>query len=163
MRSPQFVAEHRGGLLSLTQHRLLAAWAADCAERAVGAYWCDVGDDRPSQAIRLARAWSQGEISVGEARKASVAAHAAARAANEQAAVFAARASGHAVAVAHMADHSLGASYYAVKACIAAGHDPNAEQKWLDDRIPAELYQMVVTAQAARFSTRNGIFRRPGT
>jgi hypothetical protein len=31
-RDPRFVAIHRGGVLDLTTHRLLVAWAADCAE-----------------------------------------------------------------------------------------------------------------------------------
>jgi hypothetical protein len=31
-RDPRFVAIHRGGDLDLATHRLLVAWAADCAE-----------------------------------------------------------------------------------------------------------------------------------
>ena len=35
MRDKRFKAEHRGGPLSLTKHRLLALWAADCVEHAL--------------------------------------------------------------------------------------------------------------------------------
>ncbi len=73
-------------------------------------------DDRPQKAIEMGRAWARGEVSVGQARAASVAAHTVARAALHEAAIAAARSAGQAVATAHMADHSLGAAIYAVKA-----------------------------------------------
>ena len=111
MRDKRFVAEHRGGPLSTHEHRLLALWAADCAEHVLSTVWKDDNDQRPLDAIRQARAWARGEFSAGEARKAAVAAHAAARESQDDAATAAARAAGHAVATAHMADHSLGGSF----------------------------------------------------
>lgn len=78
-------------------------------------------DDRPQRAIKTGRAWARGEVSVGQARVASVAAHTAARAA------------GQAVATAYMADHSLGAAIYAIKAVQAASADVaamNQERIW---------------------------------
>ena len=116
-RDPRFVTIRRGGLLDVPRHRLLASWAADCAEHVLPVFTAKYPeDDRPRRAIETARAWSRGEATVGEAREAAFAAHAAARAASDAAAREVARAAGHAVATAHMADHELGAAAYAIKA-----------------------------------------------
>src|SRR5450759_4988072 len=86
-RDPRFVAVHRGGLLDEATHRLLASWSAECAEHVLPLF-ADTypDDDRPRRAIETARAWSRGEVTVGEAREAAYAAHAAAREATDPAA-----------------------------------------------------------------------------
>jgi len=58
-------------------HRALALWAADCAERVLPRFEgkCPE-DDRPRGAIEAGRAWARGEIAMGEARAAAFAAHA---------------------------------------------------------------------------------------
>jgi hypothetical protein len=152
-RDPRFVAMHRGGQLDLTRHRLLAAWAADCAERVLPLFVRHHPDDpRPARAIEGARAWARGEITVGAARRASVEAHAAAREASDEAARAAARAAGHAVATAHMADHALGPVYYAIKAVKAASSDTDAstqgmvEHEWQRTRLPEEIRELVSSA-----------------
>jgi len=111
-------------------------------------------DDRPRLAIEAARAWSRGEITVGAAREAAFQAHAAARDASEDAARAAARASGHAVATAHMADHSLGAAFYAVRAVKLASPAPDAElaagkreHQWQREHLPEAVRELVVSAQ----------------
>src|SRR4051812_38586887 len=96
-RDRRFVAQHRGGELSSARHRLLAGWAADCAERVLPLYVRHRPDDsRPALAIEGARAWARGELTVGAAMRAAVEAHAAAREATDEAARAAARAAGHA-------------------------------------------------------------------
>jgi hypothetical protein len=156
-RDPRFVAVHRGGLLDVTTHRLLASWAADCAEHVLDLF--EAGhpeDDRPRRAIETARAWSRGEVSVGEARKASSAAHAAARSATDAAAREAARAAGHAVATAHMADHELGAAAYAIKAArltappsdeMTAGE---RECRWQREHLPGAIRELVLSDEERR-------------
>lgn len=102
-------------------HRDMAIWAADCAEGVLAHFEtiCP-GDDRPRQAILAGRAWARGEISVGAARIAAFAAHAAARGVDDPAARAASRAAGHAAATAHVADHAKHAAAYAAKAEGAA-------------------------------------------
>jgi hypothetical protein len=117
MRDRRFIAVHRGGLLSSDDHRALAVWAADVAETLLPRFETDSADKRPRMAIETARAWARGEVTVGAAQKASIAAHAAAREAIHAPAIAAARAAGHAVATAHMADHSLGSLIYGAK-CV---------------------------------------------
>jgi hypothetical protein len=155
MRDRRFVAVHRGGPLEPGRHRLLAAWGADCAEHVLALFEECSSDDRPRRAIETARAWARGEVSVGEARKAAVAAHAAAREMTSNAATAAARAAGHAVATAHMADHSLGASLYAQKAVAAAGGSAEAEREWHIDHLPDEVRELVISGLEFRLSGRH--------
>src|SRR5262249_42348914 len=108
-------------------HRLLAVWAADCAQHVLHLFeQAQPKDDRPRRAIEQARAWARGGITMTQARTAAFAANAAARdvfgAAKE-----AAHAAGQAVAVAHVAAHELGAAAYAIRAARAAA--PEAERE----------------------------------
>ena len=93
---------------------------------------------------------------MGETRAAAFQAHAAARDASEDEARAVARASGHAVATAHMADHSLGAAAYAVRAVKLASptHDARVagdrESQWQRERLPEAVRELVVSAQEQR-------------
>ncbi len=61
------------------EHRLLALWAADCAEHVLPHFEVKyLQDQRPRNAIEAARAWARREIRCDEARAAALAAHAAA-------------------------------------------------------------------------------------
>jgi hypothetical protein len=150
MRDRRFVAVHRGGPLDVTKHRLLAAWAADCAEHALPLLAECSSEDRPRRAIEVARAWARGEVSVGVAQKAAVAAHTAAREMMSKSASAAARAAGHAVATAHMADHCLGASLYSLKSAEAAGLSADVERAWQVEQLPVEVRELVVSALGSR-------------
>ena len=155
-RDPRFVTIRRGGTLHDADHHLLAVWAADCAQRVLHLFeQANPGDDRPCRAIEQARAWARGEITMTEARAAAYAAHDAAREASG-AAREAARAAGHAIAVAHMADHELGASAYAIRAVRAAA-DPDdrdaagdAEREWQRAQLPDEIRELVLDDQRLR-------------
>jgi hypothetical protein len=136
--------------LSKRDHQLLALWAADCTERVFSKHWNNKTDPRPADAIQLARAWAEGKISVGEARKASVAAHAAAREADNPAATAIARSAGHAVATAHMADHSMGAAWYALKAAKLLELDAKNERLWQDKMLPDSVRDLILSARALR-------------
>jgi hypothetical protein len=157
MRDQRFVAVHRGGLLDLTRHRLLASWAADCAEHVLPLFTARYPeDDRPRRAIETARAWARGEASVGEAREAAVAAHSAARSATDAVAREVARAAGHAVATAHMADHELGAAAYAIRAVRLAAPGPDAltagerECQWQREQLPEAIRELVLSDEERR-------------
>ena len=115
-RDPRFITVRRGGTLQDADHRLLAVWAADCAQHVLHFFeQAQPSDDRPRRAIEQAHAWARGEITMTQARTAAFAAHAAAREAFG-AAKEAARAAGQAVAVAHVAAHELGAAAYTIRA-----------------------------------------------
>ncbi|MGC3971424.1 MAG: hypothetical protein QM775_30015 [Pirellulales bacterium] len=147
---------HRGGTLERTDHRLLARWAADCAERVLHLFTPHSEDAGPQRALEIGRAWADGQVKTGAAMQASLAAHAAARAATDKAAVAAARSAGQAVATAHAADHSMGALLYALKALEASGDAAEPELALQLQKLPAHLREMVSTGVRAR-SKRLGL------
>jgi hypothetical protein len=155
-RDPRFVTARRGGTLQDADHRLLAVWAAACAERVLHLFeQAHAQDERPRRAIEQARAWARGEITMTQARAAAYAAHDAAREASG-AAKEAARATGHAVAVAHMADHELGGAAYAIRAVRAAANPDerdeagHSECRWQRAQLPDEIRDLVLDDQRLR-------------
>ena len=126
--------------LNEQDHKLLALWAADCAEHVLPFFEKKhPKDDRPRQAIEAARAWVRGEIACGQARAAAVAAHAAARESVHAAARAVARATGHAAGTTHMAGHARHAAAYAVTAATHGAAAAVAESAWQYRRLPAHL------------------------
>ncbi len=151
-RDPLFVAVHRGGLLDLTRHRLLANWAADCAEHVLSLFTAKYpDDDRPSRSIAVARAWSRGEDTVSEAREAAFASHSAAKSSTDAASREVARSAGHAAATAHMADHAMVAATYAIKAVRLAFMESDVEtavaveRQWQREHLPEAIRELVLT------------------
>lgn len=131
----------------------MAVWAADCAKRVLPLFEkAHPKDDRPRQAIQACRAWVRtGVFKMADIRGASLSAHASARVAKEnEAACFAARAAGQAVATAHVPQHAYGAAYYALKA-IAAADPENAEVKiarewnWQSRHLPNHLREGIMS------------------
>lgn len=79
-------------------------------------------------ALSVAKEWAKGKATVGEAMKASLAVHAFARESADPIVIAVARAAGHIVATAHMADHSLGGALYALKAIKSIGKSVEDER-----------------------------------
>jgi hypothetical protein len=149
MRDKRFIAGHRGGPLKKEQHYQLITWACDCSEHVVHLFGEKI-DDRLKNALHVAKEWKQGHASVGDARKASVGAHAVARESSNPTAIAIARSVGHAVATAHMADHSLGAAWYALKVVKNMGKSIDVERKWQDEQLPPEIKELVLSARKSR-------------
>src|SRR5881397_488103 len=156
IRDPRFITVRRGGTLKDDDHRLLAMWAADCAEHVLHHFeQARPKDDRPRRAIDLGRAWAKGEITWGEARTAAGHANAAARHLRG-AARHAAYAAGQAAAVAHVAAHELGAAAYAIKAARAAAPEGAGERagrlecRWQRDQLPEAIRELVLDDQRLR-------------
>lgn len=149
MRDKRFVAEHRGGPLKKEQHYQLMNWACDCAEH-VSPLFGEKIDERLIHALNVGRAWAQGNASVGEARKAAVNAYTVARESRNPVSIAVARSVGHTVATAHMADHSLGPAWYALKAVKNAGESVDAERKWQNEQLPSEIKELVLTARKSK-------------
>ena len=147
--------------------RLLAIWAADCAERVLPYFEEKYSrDNRPRKAIETGRKWTRSKMMKGagsppvmlksrtyhgiefkDIRSASLAAHAAARKAKADGnnmACFAARSAGQAVATAHVPQHAFGAAYYALKLVeVANPENTNVkitkELRWQESRLPLQL------------------------
>ena len=155
-RDLRLVTIRRGGTLTDSDHRLLALWAASCAEHVLGLFEAVQPDDpRPRHAIEQARAWARGEILMSKARESAGHANAAARDLTG-APRHAAHAAGQAAAVAHVAGHDLGAAAYAIKAARAAapaGYGDAAgrlECRWQREQLPPQIRELVLDDQRLR-------------
>lgn len=155
-RDPRFITIRRGGTLTDSDHRLLALWAAACAEHVLPFFESvRPADPRPRLAIDQIRAWTRGAIKMSQSRAAGGHAMAAARPLSG-AARHAAYAAGQAAVVAHVAAHELGAAAYAIKAARAAApgrEDESAgrrECRWQRDRLPDAIRELVLDDQRLR-------------
>ncbi len=155
-RDSRFITIRRGGTLTDSDHRLLAWWAAACAEHVLPLFEAvQPLDPRPRQAIEQARAWARGEIKMSQARAAGGHAMAAARVLSG-AARHAAFAAGQAAVVAHVAAHELGAAAYAIKAARAAapegegGSAGRLECRWQREQLPDAIRELVLDDQRLR-------------
>ncbi len=140
-----FIAGHRGGPLTKENHQRLIGCARACSEHAIALIGGDI-DSRLIDALTIAKKWESGKVSTGEAMKASLYAHAAARETKDSALKALARSVGQAVATAHMADHSLGAAFYALKAVKLANLKVAKEREWQDRKLaglPKEIVEIV--------------------
>ncbi|MFI2293488.1 putative immunity protein [Isoptericola sp. NPDC019571] len=155
-RDPRLITVRRGGTLTDDHHRMLAGWAVACADHVLPCFEREApDDDRPRQALEVARGWIRGEVPMREAHRTAFVANAAGKGRPDPAR-FAALAAGQAVAVAHVAAHDLGAAAYAIRAASAAAPAGRAEparlaeRDWQRERVPAELLALVLDDQRAR-------------
>jgi Imm-5 like putative immunity protein len=130
--------------LSEADRRIVAAWAADCAEHVLGVFEAEApSDHRPRDAIARTRAFARGELGVAEEIRRRFVGNAAAREVSGRAAVAAAKAAGQAASIAHMGAHALGAAAYAAKAAGLAAPDraeaTSEEIRWQLDRMSDEV------------------------
>lgn len=138
MASPQTLTE--------AERRIVAVWAADCAERVLDLFEVEAPDDRrPREAIARARAFGRGELDVAEQIRRRFAGGGAARGVGPVAAA-AARAAGQASAVPHMGAHALGAAAYAAKA-VGMASPERADAT--SEEIAWQLGQLSADARAA--------------
>ncbi len=145
MRDKRFIAEHRGGPLKREQHHQLIQWACDCAEHVLPLFG-DKMDPRLTNALKVAEEWRQGKSSVGDARKAAYDMIALANELSNQTAIAIARSVGQAVATAHIADHAMGAAWYALKAVKSIGKSVDEERQWQEEQLPPEIKDLVRSA-----------------
>lgn len=138
---------------SKEDQKLMAVWSLDCAERVLPLFESvSPADDRPRKALDVGREWVKtGIFKMAVIRTASLNAHAAAKGVKENdAACFAARAAGQAVATAHVPQHAYGGSFYALKA-IAAANPQGAKVKvedelaWQTNGLPEHLRSEIMS------------------
>jgi hypothetical protein len=164
VRDPRLVTVRRGGTLTDSDHRLLALWAADCAEAALPLFEALVpGDTRPRDAIIATRAWADGALGMMDCRAAGGHAMGAARELSG-AARWAAYSAGQAACVAHVPEHDLGAASYAIRAAVDASEPVDRDAVRLRTRdaqralVPDHLRDLVVEDQLRRDPICWGVF-----
>lgn len=129
--------------LSESERRIVAFWAATCAERVLAVFESEAPvDDRPRDAIARARAFGRGDLDTAGQIRARFVAGRAAHAVQHPAAIAAARSAAQAAGVAHMGAHALGAAAYAAKAAGLSDPDRSSaaddEVAWQLDRVTDE-------------------------
>lgn len=141
-RSPQALSE--------TDRRIVAVWAADCAEHVLRLFEDEAPTDaRPRDAIARTRAYARGELGSAEEIRRRFVAGRAAQAVSSEAAVLAARAAAQATGVAHMGAHALGAAAYAARAMGAAATGGS------DEAVEAEIrWQLARISESVRVALR---------
>lgn len=142
MKKSRFsLAAHKNHFLELvkkTDHKTLAVWAIDCAERVMPYFEGKYPDDlRPRHALETLQAWiDTGVFKMAVIRKASLAAHVAPRAVGEDSpARSAAHAAGQAVATAHVPTHSIGEQSMPYRRSIEPRTSRRPMPQWLRNEI----------------------------
>jgi hypothetical protein len=146
MRDKRFIAEHRGGPLTKEQHRQLILWACKCVENILPLFAKPI-DKRLTNAIKIAKDWTKDIVSVGDARNASFDAIAVANELTNPIKIAVARSVGHAVATAHMADHSLSAAEYALKAVKLADKSIDKERNWQNKNLSPDIVDLILSTR----------------
>jgi hypothetical protein len=152
--------------LSEGDRRLVALWAADCAERVLPLFEAKApSDTRPREAIEGSQAFARGEKRTARLRSRAWAAYAAAREVADPAASAAARAAGlaaaaaymHALATPHQAKHALGPAVYGARAReLAAVDDPGAgseEIRWAIEHASPAVCEVVRRMPVRRYGS----------
>ena len=153
---------HEGKIAELakkTDHKTLATWALDCAERVLHFFeGKHPKDGRPRVAIETGRAWVKtGVFRMAVIRKAALDSHSAAREVKDDEVVrSAARAAGQAVASAHVPTHALAAAVYAATAIRDATQPDSADAASTKEREWQYQHLMKLGKMKARVSKRMG-------
>lgn len=146
MRDIRFKSKHRGGLLDKNTHILLSKWASLCAEHVLNL----LGENIDKGLIKLlnkTEEWREGKISIIEARKFAKDAFYIAKKSTYPIEKFFAYAIGHALATAHMADHSIISSIYSLKALKALNGSIVEEIKWQEENLTIEIKELIISAK----------------
>ena len=119
-------------LLKNCDQNLTARWALDAAMHVLYLFEeKNSKDQRPRQALHALKLWMDGKISMADARTYALDSHHAAKNETDPGAIAAARACGHACAVAHVKTHANGVMMYAILASMYAnGGDRTPETDW---------------------------------
>ncbi len=124
-------------------------WAIACAEH-VMPLAREALPGLLAEALSVARGWAAGARPTGDVISAARAVHRLAREIGDPATRAIARAVGHAVATGHMADHSVAAAVYALKAVAASGGAVADEISWQHAELPEKFRPQVEALRSAR-------------
>ena len=143
MRDKKWVLEHRGGALKKEQQKQLVKWAIDCVNHILPLLDNNV-NEKIINAINTGNNWIIGNAKTGDAIKSAREILKYVRTLDNELEIAITRAAGHAVATAHMADHSMGAAKYCLDAIKIIGGSIENEVKWQIKNIPNGLEELVL-------------------
>jgi dTDP-D-glucose 4,6-dehydratase len=143
MRDKKWVLEHRGGSLKIGQQKLLMKWSIECVNHLLPLLNNNI-NEKIINAINIGNNWIIGKANTGDTIKISREIIKYVRTLNDELEILITRAAGHAVATAHMADHSMGTVKYCIDAIKIIGGSIEKEVKWQIKNIPNGLEELVL-------------------
>lgn len=150
MRNKNFITIHRGGTLTLDNHQKLMRWAISCTEHVLPLVADQPLNHLLTYALEIAKDWGNGAATAGAAMKAARQIHAYAREITSPILKSFTRSIGQAVSTAHMADHCLGASLYALMAVKLSGRSVEEEIAWQDEKLKDLSPEMIFLIKETR-------------
>ncbi len=133
-----FIAKNRSGPLTKKNHIKLITWAIKCVKHTLFKLNIKI-NLKLKYVLYTATKWKIGKTSTSKAMNASLIAHKVARQTKNLVYKSIARAIGQTVATAHFADHSLGATFYLLKAIKLNNKNLENEKKWQTKTLQALL------------------------
>jgi hypothetical protein len=156
MRDKNWILEHRGGCLNRERQKQLMKWALDCVTHLLPLLnGCT--NEQITAAIHIGNNWIVGKAKTIDAMNKSRETVKYARTLNSDLEIAVTRAAGHAVATAHMADHSMGVVYYGSKAVKIAGGSIESEISWQMEQLPDTIKELVIEGLKNKKIIENGI------
>jgi hypothetical protein len=143
MRDKKWVLEYRGGSLKIEQQKQLMKWAIDCVNHLLPLLNNNI-NEKIINAINIGNDWIIGKAKTGDAINISREIIKYVKTLDNKLEIAITRAVGHAVATAHMADHSMGAVYYGLKAIKINDGSIDSEFNWQIEQIPSEIKELVI-------------------
>ena len=143
MRDKKWVLEHRGGSLKIEQQKQLMKWAIDCISHLLPLLHNNI-NEKIVNALNTGNSWIIGKAKTGDAINVSREIVKYVNTLDDELEIAITRAAGHAVATAHMADHSMGAVYYGLMAIKITGGSMDSELNWQIEQIPDEIKELVI-------------------
>jgi hypothetical protein len=143
MRDKKWILEHRGGCLNKDQQKQLMKWAINCVNHLLPLLNNNINKEI-TDAINIGNEWINEKAKTIEAINKSREINKYVKTLNNELEIAITRAAGHAVASAHMADHSLGTVYYGLKAVKITGGSVESEINWQINYIPNDLKKLVL-------------------
>jgi hypothetical protein len=143
MRDNKWILEHRGGSLNKDQQKQLMKWAINCVKHLLPLLNNNI-NEKITDAINIGNEWINEKAKTIEAMNKSREINKYVNTLNNELEIAITRAAGHAVASAHMADHSLGTVYYGLKAVKITGGSVESEINWQINHIPDDIKELVL-------------------
>jgi hypothetical protein len=146
MRDKKWILEHRGGYLSDEQHKQLMKWAINCLNHLLPLLPLLKNNinEKIQDAISIGNNWILGKAKTIDAINKSREIIKYIKTLNNELEIAITRAACHALASAHMADHSIRTVFYGLKAIKFSGGSMESEINWQIENIPNNVKNIVM-------------------
>jgi hypothetical protein len=143
MRDKKWVLEHRGGYLNNEQQKELMKWDINCVNHLLPLLNNNI-NEKIKDAINIGNNWIIGKVKTIDAINKSREIVKYVKTLNNEIEIAITRAAGHALATAHMADHSMGPVFYGLRAIKITGGSIESEINWQIEQIPKDVKNLIL-------------------